>query len=193
MVKFILLLIVCLISTQAYSQNGDYPYDPSDQHPFGQLNPEAPEQVAEYKYLIGESRCKSVSRLAGGNWSKDSVDMIWRFKYFLNGTSVIDETLKADGKHSSSIRQYNPDSAQWYVTYFSTAASPSPGIWSGGVKDNKIVLYRPQKAPNGTDGFYKITFSDIARTGFNWKGEWVDPTEQVKFPTWLIYCRKEIE
>ena len=52
------------------------------------------------------------------------------------------------------------------------------------------MLYRAQKAPNGMDGFYRLTFSDISKKGFNWIGEWVDTTEKVIFPTWKISCTK---
>ena len=48
-----------------------------------------------------------------------------------------------------------------------------------------------QKAPNGLDGFFRITFNNISKKGFNWLGEWVDSAEKIKFPTWKIYCTKE--
>ncbi|MEM6526453.1 MAG: hypothetical protein AAF693_21855 [Bacteroidota bacterium] len=169
-----------------------YDYEPSDKFPYGKLNPAAPPQTADYEALIGKSHCKSVARKPDGTWSADTVDMIWKFRYHMNGMAVLDETLKADQSHSSSIRQFHTDSARWYVTYFSTAVSPAPGVWSGGKEGNEIHLYRPQKAPNGMDGFYKLSFTDITDEGFNWKGQWVDPSEQMKYPTWVIFCRKEL-
>ena len=190
MKTFITFLLGLMIVSPVVCQQ--FEYEPSDKFPFGRLNPEGPPQTADYALLIGESGCKSVSRNADGTWSTDSVDMTWKFRYFMNGTAVQDETLKADEKHSSSIRQYNADSAKWYVTYFSTAASPSPGVWSGGMQENEIILYRPQKAPNGMEGFYKITFSENTARGFNWTGEWVEPAEKIKYPTWLIFCRKRM-
>ena len=188
---FILILGFLGFSGMYCPSFAQYNYEPNDKFPYGRLNPEAPSQTGDYASLIGKSNCKSVTRNADGTWNPDTVDMVWKFRYFMNGTAVQDETLKADQRHSSSIRQYNIDSAAWYVTYFSTGASPTPGVWSGGKEGDEIHLYRPQKAPNGMEGFYKLTFYEISQSGFNWKGEWVDPPEQIKYPTWLIFCQKE--
>ncbi|MTI20471.1 hypothetical protein E1176_05500 [Fulvivirga sp. RKSG066] len=188
------MVILCLLSYQmAVSQfnTSDFEYEPSETYPFGRLNPKAPSETADFSALIGECDCKSLTRNAQGEWKKDSVDMIWRFKYFMNGMAVQDETLKYDGLHTSSIRQYNADSAKWYVTFYSSSvASPLPSVWEGGKKENDIVLYRPQKAPNGTDGYYRLTFTDISEQGYNWRGEWVSVDESFVYPTWLIFCKR---
>ncbi len=110
----------------------------------------------------------------------------------MNGMGVQDETLKADGKHSGSIRQFIADSTRWYVHYYSSG-SPSTVLpaWEGNKnEEGKIVLYREQTAPNGMDGFYKITFSEMDAEGFNWLGEWVTPDESISFPTWKIECKR---
>ncbi|HCT53346.1 MAG TPA: hypothetical protein DF712_12910, partial [Balneola sp.] len=77
---------------------------------------------------------------------------------------------------SGSIRQFNADSSKWYVHYYASAsASPALPVWEGSkVEENKIVLYRRQAAPNGTDGYYRLTFYEITDESFNWVGEWVD-------------------
>jgi len=190
-----LLFTTVFLLTQVFGfaqKSENYIYEPSETHPYGRLNPKAPPQTADFAMLIGQNGCKSLSRKQDGTWSKDSIDMIWRFKYIFNGMAVMDETLKADGTHSGSVRQYNADSARWYVTYFSSsAASPSPGVWSGNKEGEKIILYRKQQAPNGKDGFYRLTFQDISENSFNWRGEWVDTTESFVYPTWLIFCEKE--
>lgn len=188
---FTLFLMSINIMGMAQSSLESYVYEPTKDHPFGRLNPEAPPQTADFGPMIGLSDCKSLTRNANGEWLKDTVDVIWRYKYILNGMAVQDETLKEDGIHTSSIRQYDKSAKKWYVTFFSSAVpSASPGTWKGEKKDNEIILYNEQKAPNGTDGFYKITFHDISEKGFNWKGEWVDPTESFSFPTWLLFCTK---
>ena len=110
----------------------------------------------------------------------------------MNGMAVQDETLKSDGRHSGSIRQFIADSSRWYVHYYS-AAGPTTVLsaWEGNKKDEKtIVLYRERKAPNGMDGYYRLTFYDISKTGYKWVGEWVDKTEKIIFPTWKIECVK---
>jgi len=188
-----LFFILGLIAADA--QNNSQPdykkYEPSPTHPFGQANPNAPEGIRDYGPLIGECDCRSVSRGPDQTWG-DTVSMVWRFKYIMNGQAVQDETIKADGSHSGSIRQYNADSSKWYVHYYSTGGAPSVlPAWEGQKTDEHTIrLYRENKAPNGTPGYYRITFSEISQEGFNWIGEWVDTGETVQFPLWKIFCTK---
>ncbi len=173
--------------------NAQYDYEPSDLFPFGKLNPEAPEQIKDFEPMIGKCKCKSTSRNKDGSWTSP-IDMVWRFKYIMNGMAIQDETLKSDGKHSGSIRQFNADSSKWYVHYY-TSAAPTAKLssWEGTkTKNGNIVLYKDQTAPNGMVGYYRLTFYDISKSGYKWIGEWVDKTEKIVFPTWKISCQKEL-
>ncbi len=186
-----ILFFTCLVPFLLVAQEGSSnSYEASQEFPFGRLNPKAPPETADFSDLIGRSDCISETRQADRTWAKP-VKMTWEWKYIMNGMGVQDETIKADGKHSGSIRQYSRDSARWYVHYYSSAAiATTLSTWEGTKKGKDIVLYRAQKAPNGMDGFYRLTFSNIHTKGFNWIGEWVDTTEKVVFPTWKIACTK---
>jgi hypothetical protein len=188
--KNILLLI--FLSFFVVSVSAQYEYEPSMQNPFGKLNPAAYLQTTDFEPLIGVSECISESRAADGSWNSE-VNMLWKWKYIMNGMAVQDETLKEDGLHSGSIRQFNADSSKWYVHYYASAsASPALPVWEGSkVEENKIVLYRRQAAPNGTDGYYRLTFYEITDENFNWVGEWVDLGETFSYPTWKISCIKQ--
>ncbi|MFY0604118.1 MAG: hypothetical protein JXQ93_09220 [Flavobacteriaceae bacterium] len=189
-VIFILMLTIAV--SNAFSQETTMKYTPTKKHPFGQYNPKAPKQLLDYKDLIGSSKCESISRNPDQSWAKP-VKMIWKWKYILNGHAIQDETLKEDGTHSGSIRQYDKDSLQWNVHYYTTRkASLKLPVWNGNKnKEGNIVLYKKQKAPNGTDGFYRLTFYEISKKGYKWVGEWVDTTEKIVFLTWKISCTKE--
>ncbi|MFY0684302.1 MAG: hypothetical protein JXR20_07110 [Balneola sp.] len=182
------LLLLLLFSCHIFAQ---YDYEPTADQPFGKLNPVAFPQTGDYEALIGISTCKSQSRASDGTWNNE-VDMIWKWKYIMNGMAVQDETLKADDLHSGSIRQFNADSAKWYVHYYASAtAVTSLPVWGGSkTEEGKIVLYRDQKSPNGLDGFYRLTFSEITNESFNWIGEWVNTEETIVYPTWKIKCEK---
>lgn len=182
----LLALLIC--SLQTYAQ--DYAYLPNNEHPFGQLNPKAPREVGDYAEMIGICDCLSVARIDQNTWA-DTIKMTWTFKYIMNGMAVQDETHKVDGLHSGSIRQFNADSSQWFVHYYSTAATPQLGSWHGNRTGNEIILYRDQPSPQGIPGFYKITFSNISENGFDWLGEWVSQDESFHYPTWKIYCKKK--
>ncbi|MEZ4972020.1 MAG: hypothetical protein R2820_01850 [Cyclobacteriaceae bacterium] len=189
--KILTLILTTGCFTFCFAQSDLYKYEPSKKNPYGIINPEAPKELADFAPLIGDNQCKSVTRNGQGGWA-DTVSVRWRFKYILDGLAVQDETLKADGKHTTSIRQYDPVDKKWYVTFFSTTPPfASPGTWKGEKVDGKIILYNEQTAPNGTEGFYKITFSDISEKKFNWLGEWVDKTEKFSYPTWYLFCTKK--
>lgn len=183
----VLSLLLC--SNAAFSQ---YSYEPNPTQPFGRLNPDVPSEVGDFSPIIGESECLSESRNQDGSWA-EPVPMIWRWKYIMNGMAVQDETLKSDGIHSGSIRQFNADSAAWYVHYYTnSSAAPRLPTWEGGRTDHQtITLYREQQAPNGTDGLFKISFTDMTRQSFNWLGEWVSLDESFRYPTWKISCTKK--
>jgi ketosteroid isomerase-like protein len=184
------VLLLCSFPLLTFTQT-TYSFEPSPEHPFGLPHPAAPAEVADWANLIGECNCQSVSRNPDGSWG-DTIPMIWRFKYIMNGWAVQDETLKADGRHSGSIRQFIADSSRWFVHYYSsTGTAATLPAWEGTRQENgKIILYRNQQAPNGMEGKYKITFSNISPEGFDWLGEWVDKAETFSSPTWRISCTK---
>lgn len=179
--------IFTLVTITLYSQQD---YSASSQYPFGQLNPDAPKELSGFKELIGLCDCKSQSRNQDGTWAEE-ISMTWTFKYIMNGMGIQDETIKEDGKHSGSIRQFDIKNKHWKVYYYSTTSNPKTlPVWTGNRDLNKIVLYRDQKSPNGMDGFYRLTFSDISNNGYDWIGEWVDKNEKIIYPTWKIACKK---
>ncbi|MGS2727838.1 hypothetical protein ACU8DI_14610 [Psychroserpens sp. BH13MA-6] len=185
--KQLLYPIFLLITTIGYSQ---YQYEASDVLPYGKAHPEAPNEVKDFEPMIGTCYCNSTTRKQDGSWTTPE-DIIWKWKYIMNGQAVQDETLKPDGSHSGSIRQFIKDSSRWYVHWYSSKTpSATFPVWNGKKEDDKIVLYREQKAPNGKDGFFRLTFYDMSKTGYKWIGEWVDTTETIVFPTWKITCTR---
>lgn len=185
-IRCTLVLLFTMVMATAQSE-----YEPSKINPYGLRNPNAPEQLDDFKPLIGLCDCDSERRNQDGGWA-EPVKMTWKYKYIMNGNAIQDETLKEDGAHSGSIRQFNVDSLKWYVHYYSsTSATPTLSSWEG-VKneDGKIILYKPQKNPSGTDGFSRLTFYDISKSGYKWIGEWVDTTETITYAFWKISCTK---
>ncbi|UXX80011.1 hypothetical protein N7E81_02680 [Reichenbachiella carrageenanivorans] len=169
-----------------------YEYEPSSTYPFGQPNPNAPEQIKDFAPMIGMCHCKSENRTSDGSWAAP-VDMTWTFAYLMNGMAVQDQTLKTDGKHSGSIRQYDADSSRWYVHYYSSSAPATAPLsyWTGNHESGKITLYKPQQSPQGIDGFSKLTFYDFNENGYRWIGEWVNIDESIVYPFWKITCKRE--
>ncbi|WP_445381495.1 YybH family protein [Robiginitalea sp. IMCC43444] len=186
--RFPICIFLMMMLSTALSQ---YNYEPSAQFPYGLPHPESPEELLDFAPLIGECQCESITRNQDNSWA-DPVAMTWTFKYIMNGKAIQDQTLKADGNHSGSIRQFDPEAGKWKVHYYSSRNPVSNlASWEGAKLENgNIVLYREQKAPNGMEGFYRLTFSNITDEGYDWIGEWVSTDQSIVFPTWKISCKK---
>ena len=110
--------------------------------------------------------------------------------------AIQDETLKEDGEHSGSIRQFSADSSKWYVYYYSTSKISSVSTYHSIKVDEEIVLYKSISditTPDNKKLFYGLTFSNISEEGFDWRGEWVEPSngkDKVYGTTWKINCIK---
>ena len=186
--KQAIIFFIFLLSLHSFAQGA---YGASTEFPYGKPNPEAPTQITDFAAMIGTCKCKSETRNPDGSWNTPE-NMTWTFKYIMNGNAVQDETIKEDGSHSGSIRQFIADSGKWYVHWYSSK-TPSTTLptWEGEKREDKIVLYKEQQAPNGMNGFFRLTFYDMSKTGYNWIGEWVDQSEKIVYPTWKISCLRE--
>lgn len=188
--KQLTLAALMALSLQAEASDLIFSYDVSEKHPYGYFNPDAPKEVQQFSALIGEWQCISHRRLDKDNWAEPEA-MLWRFKYIMNGMAVQDETLKQDGVHSGSIRQFDEVSKQWQVHYYSMGATTGQlPLWQGGKSGDDLVFMRQQAAPNGMEGFYRLTFSEMTGESYHWQGDWVSTDRSVVYPTWRISCKK---
>lgn len=171
------------------SQENTISYRISKENPYGKYNPKAATEIQDYKDLIGLCKCTLETRNPDGSWQK-SLKLSWKWKYVLNGTALQDETLKEDGKISGNIRQYDTIVKQWNVNYYSSEKIPPQlAVWkSNKSTEGRIILYTNQNAPNGAEGFSKVTFFEISDKGYKSIGEWTDLSEKTLYTTWKITC-----
>ena len=163
-------------------------FDPSAEYPYGRPNPSAPEELAQFAFLIGHSDCTEKLRTPNSN---DWVDgtRSWDAYYTLNGYAIMDGGVASRGANGN-MRIYDPAIERWKVTFFSTPVVGA-GVWIGGMSGTSVVLERSQQAPGSNiDGISRLTFSEITPTSFEWLGEWVSADESVQYPFWTISCRK---
>jgi hypothetical protein len=193
MKSLLLIFAVSLLSSSfIFSQKevSTLNYEPSVIHPFGLPNPDAPKEITDFAPMIGICDCKSISRNPDGTW-KDSLNMTWKFKYIMNGNAVQDEVWRGNELYAGSIRQFQKDSSEWVVSYFSyPTVAYTPGVWHGKKMEDKIVLTKPQNAPTGMKGSSVLTFYEWDEEGYKWKGEWVKDDKQVIYLFWMIECKR---
>ena len=183
-------MIMLLLAAFSFGLAQQGMYDAGDRYPYGHINPDAPPQLSDFAEMVGQCECKSVQRNPDGTW-QDTLQMRWQFKYILNGLAIQDETWRENGFYATSIRQFNKDSLNWVVSYYSSKfVTNTVSVWTGNREGDEITLKMPQKSPQGYDGFNRLTFYKITNQGFRWRGEWLDLTGKVIYPFWNIECRK---
>ena len=186
-----LVLLITMLAASTTAVFSQYEYEPSAAYPYGRPNPEAPKEIKDYQELIGSCSCTSTLRNKDGNWAAPE-KMTWTWRYIMNGMAVQDMTLKEDGGHTGSIRQFIADSAKWYVHFYSNKGPTTTlPTWEGNRIDDTMVLYKDSPAPNGMEGDYRLTFSNITKSGYDWAGEWVSKDGTIVYPTWKIVCTKD--
>lgn len=163
-------------------------YEPSEQYPFGRPNPKAPKELAQFAFMIGQCDCIDSIRLVPGNPKWTVMKSTWDGKYTLNGTAIQDGGTN-ERFNPLNIRVYDSKQKKWIVTYFSTPWYSS-GVWKGKKEGNKMVMRKPTKSPNGMKGENRLTFYNINKNGFSWKGEFVSEDGTIVFPFWKITCKK---
>ncbi|NKB32377.1 MAG: hypothetical protein GKR91_04695 [Pseudomonadales bacterium] len=186
---FLLFLSLVLWSCQtAPERASSLAYEPSQSYPFGRPNPAAPEQLAQFHFMIGRNDCVE-ERLNNGTGEWDEGRRTWDAQYFMNGYAI-EDSGRSGATTNGNIRIYDANADQWNVTFYSMP-SFSTGVWSGGMEAGNMVLRQPQKAP-GTDfdGHSTLTFSKISENSFDWSGEWISVDGSAVFPFWRISCTK---
>jgi hypothetical protein len=191
------LLLSCQISMEARVQMENMEqmeraaaldYEPSIENPYGLPNPDAPPELAQFAFLIGQNDCTE-ERLnnSTGEWVPGT--RTWDANYFMNGHAIQDGG-SSGATTNGNIRIYDAAAEQWQVTFFSMPVYSS-GSWSGGMEESELVLRQAQKTP-GTefDGHSTLTFFNISESSFDWSGAWVSIDGSVTFPFWRVSCNK---
>ena len=85
-----ILLTTSLLAASLAGQDSpprlDTQYEASVAHPFGQPNPDAPAELAQFGFFIGEFACVDERFLPDG--SSVRFNAIWNGHYFLNGHAI---------------------------------------------------------------------------------------------------------
>lgn len=162
---------------QIDDQTGSDPdtrYVPSPAYPFGRRHPDAPPELAQFDFMIGEFDCIDEIRQRDG--SKIRFRAIWNARYFLNGFGIQDEYWTPTF-HTSNIRIYDPDDGSWKITFFRMPGYQS-GVWEGGMEGNALV-FRSGGRKDGPG----LTFHNMTDGGFDWHSGGDNPG-------WTSSCRR---
>lgn len=183
---FTLLLTITITQAQSIRAKGNE-YEANKQYPFGRPHPKAPTELKQFSFMIGHCNCEdSIRSPANNQWQK--LKSTWDGKYIMNGTAIQDGGTN-ERFNPMNIRVFDSKKKKWMVTYFSTPAYNS-GVWEGKKEGNKMIMRKPTTAPNGMKGENRLTFYNISKQGFSWKGEFVSEDGSVVYAFWKIKCKK---
>ncbi len=94
--------------------------------PYGEKNTEAPHQLAEFSFLVGQWQGSGRTRLANGSYA-DFSGVTWIGRYILDGMAIADEfhASTPDGKAylGISLRQFDTHRNSWIVEYLNVSNS----------------------------------------------------------------------
>lgn len=166
-----------VIAQQASRQSTVEPtteYEPSPEFPYGRKHPDAPAELAQFDFMIGEFDCIDETRQPNGSMRRFKA--IWNAHFFLNGFGVQDEYW-SPGFSTSNIRIFDPEEGVWVITFFKMPGYQS-GVWKGGLEGDKLV-FRNGDRTSGPG----LTFYDRTDDGF----EWMSGGDS---PGWTSSCRR---
>ena len=141
-------------------------YGPSPAYPFGRPNPDAPPELQQFDFMVGEFDCEEATRSRDGSWNEFKA--IWNARYFLNGYGIQDVYWNPRFS-TTNLRIFDPAVGRWKVTYFKMPRYGS-GVWEGKKEGDKIILRNDPPGEQGTRRISILTFSNIRSDGFDWLG-----------------------
>ena len=160
-----LVVILTIKATNAVST--DFPY--------GQANPDAPAELQQFDFLIGEFNRRERIRNRDGSWGSWQKGE-WNARYFMNGPGIIDATRNFEtGIVTENTRIYDEQENIWKVIWI-RLPDYSTLLAEGGKDGDGMTLVNV--ATND-----RWVFSDITETGYLWtltieiQGEYVPVRE----------------
>jgi hypothetical protein len=163
-------------------------YEPSHEHPFGRLNPDAPPETAQFEFMVGEFTCDDESRQPDGTWKKSKA--FWTASYMMNGFAIQDHFYN-DSVTAVSPRVFNQQKGKWIVSYYQMPQFFAGNIWEGEKKDVGMVLESEFSTPDGNKRISRLTFYNIREEGYDWKAESLPGgREEDAVTNWKLSCRR---
>lgn len=146
-------------------------YGVSDEFPHGRPHPDAPEELQQFDFMVGDFDRRERSRRPDGNWGP-WVEGEWNARYFMNGHAIIDESFNHQtGVTTSNLRFYDAKAGKWKITWFKEPGYSSTYAEGEMVGDELICV-------NKSSGD-RYVFLDITDAGYEWElrslrgGKWI--------------------
>jgi hypothetical protein len=166
------------------------PYEPDASHPFGRPNPEAPPELMQFDFMVGEFLCVDRTLQRDGSWNERRT--VWTARYFMNGYAIQDIHWKP-GVTATNLRFLDAATGKWQVSWFQIPPYKTAAVFEGaqeGEGSGGAMVMRGQPTTQEDKTVQTIlTFYDIQPDSYEWKAEQhIDGHPQSFGPFWEISC-----
>ena len=138
---------------------------------FGQLNPQAPPETAQYSFLIGEWDCTTkFMRPDGSGYNEGRAK--WTGYYILDGWAVQDHWISylSNGQegHGTNVRSFNPQTKKWDNRWLGAGNLQWKYFSSEQQGDTMVMTGGEGRDPRG-EFIDRNTFYDITPNHWRWR------------------------
>jgi hypothetical protein len=148
-----------------------------NQHEYGKPNPNAPQELSQFAFLIGKWRGEAKLKQDDGTWQ--DLRATWEGRYILDGYAIADEYQMTTPAGELlvlclNLRSYDAKKKSWNLK----GLNALPGTWTdlgpeelgGVVADGKAISYL-MKEPIAQHVFTRATYTNMSEDHFTWRGD----------------------
>jgi hypothetical protein len=141
---------------------------------YGKPNPNAPKELSQFAFLIGEWQCEV--RLKDENGEYRASSATWVCRYTLDGYALTDEFKRfgPDGElvqFGANFRSYNADKNVWVMKWYDALASTWLDLGPeelGGIQVGRASITFKHHV---TGGIVRAAFLDMSENRFTWQAD----------------------
>lgn len=142
----------------------------------GERNPQAPEELSRFEFLIGAWRFTARVKVADG--SHETFEGTWLGRYILDGYAIADEyrMTRATGEVAvlgMNFRTYDAAKRVWNIRWLSGLTGTWANLVSeemGGVVFGERSVTYAFKEPTGDHAYTRATYTSASEDHFTWRG-----------------------
>jgi hypothetical protein len=147
---------------------------------FGRLNPNAPDALSRFAFLIGKWRCEAKLKSTDGSWQ--TFEGAWLGRFILDGYAIADEykMMSSSGELivlGMNFRTYDAARKIWNIKWLNALAGNWMDLVSdemGGISiDGESIAYT-FKERVGPYAYTRATYTNHSATHFTWRGDGSD-------------------
>ncbi len=142
---------------------------------YGRPNPNAPPELSQFAFLIGNWRCDV--KVKGQDGVYEEFRATWTGRYILDGYVITDEfrRMGPDGEVvqlGANYRSYSSEKSAWIMKWHDALASTwldlGPDDLGGVQVDGTSITYQHHVPPNG---LVRMFIFDISPERFSWRAD----------------------